>query len=362
MSQTLSRMEELIEQMHAQVMEVRMVPLKSTFSRLERLVREVAVLTGKKAVLRLTGGETEMDKSVTEALYDPMVHLLRNAVDHGLENPAERSAQGKPEAGIIGVGAYKTNGRVTIEVSDDGRGLDRARIERKGLSLGLIQPNRTYSDQEIFQLIMRPDFSTAETVSQVSGRGVGMDVVKSSLRDLGAKLSIDSQLGQGSTFRIDLPATRSTSDSIGEAMVVRTGGEVFVIPGKYVLEAAHPQKDHFATVMRQGRTMRLRGEYIPLLDLARVLECPAGRRADSPVVVVVSAHGRTKGLLVDELIGLETVVTRPLDRAVFKSVTCVSAMGLMGGMAGLVLDAESLLNRREPDEADEREPRLAAKG
>jgi two-component system chemotaxis sensor kinase CheA len=245
-----------------------MVPIKATFQKMVRLVRDLARNSGKEVGLEMSGDDTEIDRNVVDELYEPMVHMIRNSVDHGLEGPGEREEAGKERKGYVYLSAYHRGGNIVIEIEDDGRGLNRDRIIEKAKSKGLISDESKMTDSEIYNLIFQPGFSTAKQVTDISGRGVGMDVVKKTIEKLRGKVEIQSRPGYGSTFIISLPLTLA----IIEGMLVRVGRERYVIPALSILESFRPEKKQYSTVEGKGEMIMTRGELLPMIRLAEMFD------------------------------------------------------------------------------------------
>jgi two-component system chemotaxis sensor kinase CheA len=321
------------------VMSVRMLPMDFVFSRFPRVVRDLSGKLAKRVRLQTEGGATELDKSVIEKIVDPLTHLVRNSVDHGLETPAERGAAGKDETGTITLSASHRAGHVIIEVSDDGRGLDRARIlasaARRGLSLA-----DTATDAEVWQLIFTPGLSTAESVTDVSGRGVGMDVVKRNILSLGGHVEVASRPGQGMRVTIRLPLTLAILDG----MSVAVGDEVFILPLNSVVESLQPRDCDIKSISGQGRVLGVRGEYIPLYSLREVLGLRAPASADATgTAVVMEADGRKAAVWVDALVGQQQVVIKNLDTN-YRRIEGISGATIMGdGRVALIVDVAGLV-------------------
>ena len=321
------------------VMGVRMLPVEFAFSRFPRMVRDVASRLSKKVRLKTSGEATELDKGVIEKIVDPLVHLMRNAIDHGLESPEERRAAGKDETGTISMSAAHQGGHIIIEVGDDGRGLDRERILRKAAERNLPVPDEP-TDSQVWDLVFHPGFSTADALTDLSGRGVGMDVVKSNIVALGGNVEIRSARGQGSTISIRLPLTLAIMDG----MSVAVGDEVFIIPLNMVVESLQPGAGDVRTVTNEGRVLRVRDEFLPLLNLAATYGLPAQRRDDAapPIAVVVECDGRKLALEVDELVGQQQVVVKNLE-ANYRRIDGVSGATILGdGRVALIVDAGGL--------------------
>ena len=323
------------------VMSIRMIPMSLVFNRFPRMLRDLAAKLGKKVELVQVGEATELDKGLVEKITDPLTHLVRNSVDHGIEPPAERAAKGKPEHGTITLVASHQGGSIVIEVRDDGKGLNRAKLLAKARERGLDAPD-TLSDTEVFGLVFAPGFSTAEVVTDVSGRGVGMDVVKKNITALGGTVEIDSAEGCGMTVRVRLPLTLAIMDG----MSVRVGDECYILPLSSVVESFQVREGLIRTIGGSGRVVEVRGDYMPVVDLERVFDVP---RFDfehaSDIMIVVEADGGRAAVLVDELIGQQQVVVKNLE-ANYRKVPDVSGATIMGdGRVALILDIGSLVRR-----------------
>lgn len=372
----LDRLVEAVTQMdrHARdlqerVMAVRMLPIRTVFSRFPRLVRDLALTRGKQVLLETVGHETELDKSVIEQISDPLTHLVRNAVDHGIESPEVRRRAGKPEVGRLTLKAFQQGGSMYIEIADDGAGLDRERILARAVQSGLIPANETLADEQIYAFIFRPGFSTADRVTEVSGRGVGMDVVKRNLEALGGSIQIQSERGRGTTFRVKLPLTLA----ILEGQSVRVGEETYILPLASIIETVQPKSEALARVFDVGEGITVRGRVLPMLRLERLFGVTA--RAQDPtegLVVIVDHDGRKVALLVDELLGQQRVVIKSLE-ANFRKLDGVAGATVLGdGRVALILDvpglvalgrAQSPSSRHPVDRGTRREvPRLVSTG
>ena len=329
-------------ELQERVLAVRMVPVGSIFNRFPRLVRDLGAQCQKKARLVMSGQEIEIDKSIVEEIADPLTHLLRNAIDHGLESPEERVRAGKPEEGVIRLSAFHQGGSVIVEVSEDGRGLNTAKIREKGVALGLVRPGDELSDDQIHALIFEPGFSTAAAVTDVSGRGVGMDVVRRNVDALNGSIAISSLAGLGTSVRVKLPLTLAIMDGLS----FRIGREVFVLPLLPIVESVRPTKDQLKTVMGQGELLRMRGESIPLVRLYRELNIEPEETDPCRALVVIVETGATKlGLLVDELLGQAQVVVKSLELN-YRKVDAVMGATILGtGNVALILDVEGLARR-----------------
>lgn len=332
----LSRM---VEEVRNSAMSLRMVQIGATFQRFERVVRDVSRDLAKDVRLVISGGETELDKAVVEKLGDPLMHLVRNAIDHGIEPHDVRLACGKPPQARVMLNAYHDAGSIVIEVADDGGGLQRDKILQRGISRGLVSSEQTLSDQEIFALIFMPGFSTADTVSKISGRGVGMDVVKSNIEALRGTITLESETGQGATVRIRLPLTLAIIDGF----LVRVGEARYVLPLDIVLECLELSAEH-RTATAGRRFINLRGEALPYIRLHEVFGLPqaAVRREN---LVVTQCGVQKAGLVVDELLGECQTVIKPLG-TLFRGLKGIGGSTILGnGEVALILDVPSLLQR-----------------
>ena len=317
------------------VIGVRMLPVDAVFRRFPRLVRDLSARLGKQVRLRTVGEGTELDKGLIEKIADPLVHLVRNSIDHGLEAPDVRRAAGKDETGTITLAASHQGGHIVIEVADDGRGLDRARILAKAQERGLQVPENP-TDAQVWDLIFQPGFSTADQVTDLSGRGVGMDVVRRNIQALGGEVQLESGIGRGTRVVIRLPLTLAILDG----MVVSTGGEILILPLSHVLEALQPQAEDIRTVAGDGRVLRVRGEYLPMLSLADHY----GYRHEGreSLVVVVEGDGQKLALEVEELVGQQQVVVKNLEKN-YRRVPGISGATILGdGRVALIVDVGGL--------------------
>ncbi|MGK0570144.1 chemotaxis protein CheA [Bordetella bronchiseptica] len=320
------------------VMSIRMMPMDYVFSRFPRLVRDIAGKMGKQIELQTYGRATELDKSLIERIIDPLTHLVRNSLDHGIETPDKRVAAGKEPVGQLVLSAQHNGGNIVIEVSDDGGGLSRERILRKAVAQGLTV-NENSPDDEIWQLIFAPGFSTADQVTDISGRGVGMDVVRRNIQDMGGHVQLSSVPGQGTTTRIVLPLTLAILDG----MSVRVGEETFILPLNHVTESLQPQADQIYSVAGNERVMQVRGEYLPLVEMHRVFS--VGQAQADPtqaIAVIMQAEERRFALLVDHLVGQHQVVVKNLESN-YRKVPGISAATILGdGSVALIVDVFAL--------------------
>lgn len=327
------------------VMSIRMMPMEYVFSRFPRLVRDLAGKLGKQVELTQVGSSTELDKSLIERIIDPLTHLVRNSLDHGIELPEKRLEAGKSPVGNLTLSAEHQGGNICIEVTDDGAGLNRERILAKAISQGMpIHDNM--SDDEVGMLIFAPGFSTAEQVTDVSGRGVGMDVVKRNIQEMGGHVEIQSKQGQGTTIRILLPLTLAILDG----MSVRVADEVFILPLNAVMESLQPREEDLHPLAGGERVLEVRGEYLPLVELWKVFEVEGAKtEATQGIVVILQSAGRRYALLVDQLIGQHQVVVKNLESN-YRKVPGISAATILGdGSVALIVDVSALqgLNREQ---------------
>ena len=323
------------------VMSIRMIPMSMVFNRFPRMLRDLASKLGKKVELVTQGEATELDKGLVEKITDPLTHLVRNSCDHGIELPADRVAKGKPEHGTVTLVASHQGGSIVIEVRDDGRGLNRQKLLNKARERGIDAPD-TMTDQEVYGLIFAPGFSTAEQVTDVSGRGVGMDVVKKNITALGGTVEIDSAEGYGMSVKVRLPLTLAIMDG----MSIGVGDECYILPLSSVVESFQIAPNMIKTIGNSGRVVEVRDEFMPVIDLERVFEVPRfDFEKSSNIMVVVEAEGGRVALLVDELLGQQQVVVKNLE-ANYRKVPDVSGATIMGdGRVALILDIGSLVRR-----------------
>ncbi|WGM38332.1 chemotaxis protein CheA [Caulobacter sp. NIBR1757] len=340
----LDELEQLTREIQDSVMAIRAQPVKSVFQRMPRLVREIAASTGKEVRLVTEGEGTEVDKTVIERLSDPITHMIRNAIDHGLESPAERRAAGKPAEGTVRLAALHRSGRIVIEVGDDGAGINRPRVRQIAIDKGLIDPEALLSDEEVDNLLFLPGFSTASAISNISGRGVGMDVVKRSIQALGGRITITSNPGKGSTFTMSLPLTLAVLDG----MVVSVGDQTLVTPLTSIIETLQPKPADVRTLGPSSRVIAVRDAFVPLIDIGAVL----GWRpeTDTPCagvcLLVENEGGGRAALLVDGIQGQRQVVIKSLE-ANFQQVAGIAAATILGdGRVALILDVDAVIALR----------------
>ncbi|MFT5368509.1 MAG: two-component system chemotaxis sensor kinase CheA [Candidatus Latescibacterota bacterium] len=323
-------------------MSMRMVPIRSTFERMARIVRDLARKCGKQVRFEVSGEDTELDKNVVEELVDPLTHMVRNAVDHGIEPEDDRETMGKPNEGSVHLNAYHKGGNIVIELRDDGKGLDRDKILKKAIERGLVQPDAQMSDEEVFLLVFLPGFSTAEQVSDISGRGVGMDVVRRNIEGLRGRVEVTSELGKGSTFTIRLPLTLAIIDG----MVIGVGQERYILPMTAIVRSLRPEKEDLFYVMGKGEMIRVQDEVLPVVRLYKRFGVrPTCDDIWESLVVIVEAEGRRCGVMVDELLGMQQVVIKGLlDH--LREEPCLSGCAILGdGRVGLILDPNGLIRQ-----------------
>jgi two-component system chemotaxis sensor kinase CheA len=320
-------------------MSMRMVPIHGVFQKMARLVRDLGRKFGKEINLEVVGGETELDRNVVEAISDPLVHMVRNSVDHGIETPDLRTQSGKSRAGRVELKAYHQAGNIVIDITDDGKGLNKKRILQKAIQAGIVREGQELSEQEIFKLIFHAGLSTAEKVTDVSGRGVGMDVVRKNVEALRGRIDITSVEGKGSTFTIRLPLTLAVIDG----MVVRVGDERYIIPITTIEQSIQPKPDQVSTVQGRGEVCMVRGDLIPLFRLHRIFNVkPKTENPCESLVVIVQDNDRRACLLVDELLGQQQVVIKSLgERAAAKGISGGAILG--DGNVSLILDIPGLM-------------------
>jgi len=324
-----------------------MLPIRTVFRRFPRLVRDLAHAEGKQVVLEASGEDTELDKGVIEQITDPLTHLLRNAIDHGIEMPDARRLAGKPDVSRLRLRAYQEGGNIHLEVADDGRGLDRDKIAWKAVAVGLLTPDARPTDDEIFGLIFRPGFTTAETVTHVSGRGVGLDVVRRNIETLGGSITVHTEPGRGTTFHIRLPLTLAILD--GQSL--RVGSHSYILPLASIVESMRPRPGQVRRVFTDAEVVVIRDRAHPMIRLHRLFGiAPAVEDPAQGIVVIVEHGGRDVALLVDELGGQQQVVIKSLEANFAKIPGMAGATILSDGGVALILDVPGLvaLSRARP--------------
>ena len=346
----LAQLEQHTRELQESVMNIRMLPISFVFSRFPRLVHDLSSKLGKQIELILSGEQTEVDKSVVELISDPLVHLIRNSIDHGIEMPQQRTETGKPEKGTINLKAFHRGGSIFIEVSDDGKGLDPEILKAKALERGLITADDNLSDRQAYELIMAPGFSTAESVTDVSGRGVGMDVVRKNIQALGGNIEIRSELGKGSTISISLPLTLAILDG----QTISVGDETYIVPLVSIIESLNVVPKMINCVLGKGETFELRGEYLPIIRMHEIfaIEEPIATELTDGILVVVESQGVRCGLFVDDLLGQQQVVVKSLEEH-YRAIEGVSGATILGdGSVALILDIPGLLRLSVDAELD----------
>ncbi len=336
----LAQLERNMRELQESVMRVRMLPISFVFSRFPRMVRDLAQRLGKHIELKLTGEQTELDKTVLEKIGDPLVHLVRNCIDHGIESPETRIAAGKPAEGTVHLDACHRGGNIAVEVSDDGGGLDKERILTKARARGLVGPSDSLTDAEIYELIFVPGFSTADKTTDLSGRGVGMDVVRRNVKELGGKVEVKSEAGRGSRFTITLPLTLAIVD--GQSVAV--GTETYIVPLISIVESMQLKATGVTRLSGHSEVLSFRGDYLPIIRLHELFGVePRSRALHEGLVVVAEGDGRRVGLFVDDLLGQQQVVIKSLE-ANYGHIEGVSGATILGdGSVALILDVPGLI-------------------
>lgn len=334
----LGHLERNARDMQESVMSIRMMPMDYVFSRFPRVIRDVSAKLGKQVRLDTFGKETELDKGLIERIIDPLTHLVRNSLDHGIETPDIRLAKGKEATGQLLLSAQHHGGNIVIEVSDDGAGLNREKILAKALQQDL-PVSETMPDEEVWQLIFAPGFSTADQVTDISGRGVGMDVVKRNIQEMGGHVEIQSRGGRGTTTRIVLPLTLA----ILNGMSVKVGSEAYILPLSYVIESLQPLAEHLHSITSEGHVIKVRGEYLPLIELHRVFDVSGAQvNPTQGILVIVQADDARFALLVDELLGQHQVVVKNLETN-YRKVPGISAATILGdGSVAFIIDVAAM--------------------
>ena len=343
LQETVERMARVSSDLQNIILNMRMVPIDQVFNRFPRMVRQLGRDLNKDIKLEIVGADTELDRTVIDEIGDPLVHLIRNALDHGIETPEERKAKNKPEQGTLRLNAYHSGNHVFIEISDDGAGINRDAVTKKAIKNGIITAEQaeSYSDQQVYQLIMESGFSTAEKISDISGRGVGLDVVKNTIESLGGKISIDSELNKGSIFSIQLPLTLT----IISVMLTEIEDEVYAIPLSSILETAIIHKDKVMTAHNK-QVIDFRGKVVPLVSLKKVFEVPGEEKEEDYYSIVIIRQGeRMVGLIVDSFIGQQEVVLKSLGNYL-SNVFAISGATILGdGKVALIIDTNALIKK-----------------
>lgn len=338
LSRDVDQVSKIIRDVQEVAMGMRMIPIGPTFQKMARLVRDLSRKISKQVNLTISGEDTELDKNVIQLIGDPLVHMVRNAVDHGLETPEARAAAGKNPVGQVHLHAGHQGGNIIIEISDDGKGLDAKVLIAKGIEKGLVQPGEELTEQQAFGLIMQPGFSTAAQVTDVSGRGVGMDVVRRNIDQLRGKVDISSRRGEGTTFTIRLPLTLAIIDG----MIIRLGTERFIIPTIAIEQSIRPLPSQICSVLHKGEVLNVRGQLVPLIQLGQMFGLTPHINPADTMVVIAQCEGRQIGLVVEELIGQQQVVIKTLGRH-FERLKGISGAAILGdGRVGLILEMGGL--------------------
>jgi two-component system, chemotaxis family, sensor kinase CheA len=336
----LQQLERNVRELQESVMRVRMLPISFVFSRFPRMVRDLSNRLGKDIELKMTGENTELDKTVMEKIGDPLIHLVRNSIDHGIEKPDVRAAAGKAATGTVHLDAYHKGGNITIEVKDDGGGMNKDRILAKARERGLVGANDILTDDQIHDLIFVPGFSTAEQTTDVSGRGVGMDVVRRNVKELGGSIEVRTTMGKGSRFIITLPLTLAIVD--GQSVSV--GGENYIVPLTQIIESMQLKPAMVNLVAGRGEVFKFREEYLPIIRLHTLFGAkPRTTELTEGLLMVVEGDGRKVGLFVDDLLGQQQVVIKSLETN-YRRVDGVSGATILGdGSVALILDIPGII-------------------
>lgn len=344
LSRNMTQLSHIVNDLQRTAMSMRMVPIRATFQKMNRLVRDLATKVEKQVELKLSGEDTELDRTIIDEIGDPLIHMVRNSVDHGIEKPEVRVANGKPAMGTLHMNAFHQGGNIVIQISDDGAGLNEERILAKAIEKGIINEKQQLSKKEIFGLIFAPGFSTADKVSDLSGRGVGMDVVRSNIEKLRGKVDIDSTPGKGAVFTIYLPLTLAIIDGL----IIAVGEEHYILPTLSVKESFRPHPDMISTVHERGEMVNVRGHLSPLLRLYELFGIkPKSTNAEDGIIIVIESGNQQRCLLVDDLVGKQEVVIKSLGDA-FKRNRALSGASILGdGRVGLILDVSTLVSLKD---------------
>jgi two-component system chemotaxis sensor kinase CheA len=341
LNNALYGVDRIIREFQEHLMRIRMVPIGPVFEQFRRFIRDTAKSHGKTIHLEIAGGDTEIDKTVIERINDPLKHLIRNAIDHGIESPQQRQVKGKPQEGTIVLKAFHQEGNIFIEISDDGQGIDKEKVLQKAISSGIVGKHEDLPDAKIYDLLFAPGFSTAESVGDLSGRGVGLDVVKTNIEALRGSVEVFSEADKGTTFRIKLPLTLAIIDG----MLVKVAHETFIIPILSIIESVKPVKKDIKTVENKGEVVHVRGEYVPLIRLHKEFKLP--QTIENPwdgLVVIVESEGKALGLVVDELVGQQQIVIKSLDNQITSSRAISGAAILGDGTIALIIDVHGFVS------------------
>jgi two-component system chemotaxis sensor kinase CheA len=343
----LSQLSKITRELQEMGTSLRMVPIRATFQKMARMVRDLAKKAGKQVELYMSGEDTELDKTIVDKISDPLVHMIRNAVDHGIESPEERRAVGKPEIGKVDLKAFHRGGNIYIMIEDDGKGMDKGAILAKAIERGLVREGESLSDREIFNLVLVPGFSMAKQVTEISGRGVGMDVVRRGIEGLRGQLSMSSEIGCGSSFTMRLPLTVAIIDG----MIVRVGSERFIIPTLSIIRSIRPETENISTVFEKGKMLNVQDRLIPIFRLHDLFRVDKAEDALDDLVVIVEDNGRQVGLVTDELIGQQQIVIKSLGESM-KDLQGISGGAIMAdGRIGLIIDVGGLVDLAHSSES-----------
>ena len=336
----ISHQSKIVRELQELSVSMRMVPVEGVFQRMARMVRDLSHKSGKTVSFNTVGGETELDRSIVEKIADPLIHMIRNSVDHGIESPQDRKKAGKSETGHVILRAFHRAGNVFIEIQDDGKGLDKESILKKAIERGVVEEGQELSDEEIFKLIFHAGLSTAQKITSISGRGVGMDVVKKNIEALHGKIDISSKAGEGTTFTIKLPLTLAIIDG----QIVTVGCERYIIPINSIVESIRPRSEQISTVQKKFEMVMVRGELIPLVRLHKLFNVDALHEDPTKsLLVIVQEENKKCCVLVDELLGQQQVVIKNLGAGLGK-LKGVSGGAIMGdGKVSLILDVPGLI-------------------
>lgn len=340
-NKNLSHLNKIVKDIQDQVMCMRMVPLKPTFQKMVRLVRDVSAKVGKKVRLEISGEDTELDKTVIEEIGDPLVHIIRNSIDHGIEHQEERLAKGKSIEGIVRLNAFHKGGNIIIEIEDDGKGLCKDTLLKKAVEKRLINEGASLSDQQIYNLIFAAGFSTAEKVTDVSGRGVGMDVVKKNVERLRGKVELSTVEGKGTKFSIKLPLTLAIIDG----MIVQVGTEKYIVPMLSIEESIRPKQEDVSTIQQRGELINVRGNLLPMVRLHNLYNVQPKRiNPWEALILIVEGEGQRCGILVDDLLGQQQIVIKSLGEQ-FQNIRGISGSAILGdGHVSLILDVGGIMS------------------
>ncbi|MCP3926836.1 MAG: chemotaxis protein CheA [Desulfobacterales bacterium] len=339
LNRNISVMDKITRELQEIGLSLRMLPVKSTFQKMSRIVRDLSKKSGKDIIFSMKGEDTELDKNVVDKIGDPLLHIIRNAVDHGIESPEERTQKQKKSKAKIEMRAYQKGGNIHIEIEDDGNGIDTNKVRDHAIKNKLIHHDLILNEQELINLIFEPGFSTADKITDISGRGVGMDVVKNSIDDLKGSIAVNSILGKGCLFNISIPLTLAIIDG----MVIRVGLERYIIPTLSIITSNKLENNQISTVMNKGRSINIQGELLPLFSLRDIFESESYEKSSDELVVVVEEDEYKAALIVDELIGKQQIVIKSLGEGI-KNIVGISGGAIMSdGLVGLIIDVGALI-------------------